>query len=294
VQINMEQQIKILGNENEIHIDQSCYADQPQTAKMLGIRFLFSGKEEYTMGKRNLVLFPGYFFVINEGTSYKRLYRPEKNNSSIGLTFSNQFLAEFKDNCSYKDNHLLSAYSPEEISKWNIADKLYTLSGDMRFSILHFKDYLEKGGNDEPLLLEYMHHCLLNCYMIHSQENLKAARQLKIVNAETKEDVFKRLGLAKEYLQANYQKNVRLADIADYSCFSVNHLIRMFQQAYNQTPYQYLIELRLQRSRTLLKDTYYPVNEIGNIVGFESTSSFIRLFKEHFNITPLKFRCVVA
>jgi AraC-like DNA-binding protein len=40
----------------------------------------------------------------------------------------------------------------------------------------------------------------------------------------------------------------------------------------------------------LLKTTDYEINEIVNLVGFDSASSFIRLFKNRYKTTPGNFR----
>ncbi|MNY61257.1 HTH-type transcriptional activator RhaS [compost metagenome] len=89
---------------------------------------------------------------------------------------------------------------------------------------------------------------------------------------------------------SNYNKNIRLDDIAQMACLSVNHLLRTFKQAYQQSPHQFLTKIRLQQAKHLLKNTDYPVNEIVDIVGFECPSSFIRLFRNSFNITPGQYR----
>lgn len=65
--------------------------------------------------------------------------------------------------------------------------------------------------------------------------------------------------------------------------------------AYIQTwngisPHQYLIKVRIDRSKYLLTNTKYTLNEIVEIVGFECPSSFIRLFKTMNSITPGKYR----
>jgi AraC-like DNA-binding protein len=119
---------------------------------------------------------------------------------------------------------------------------------------------------------------------------LKKAEKLNFLNQNTKIEILRRLNLAKEYLYSNYNQNISLDDLAEHSCLSVNHLLRTFKQAFSLTPHQFLIQLRLKRAQLLLKNTTYPINEVVNLIGFECPSSFIRLFKTHYKITPLKYR----
>ncbi len=50
------------------------------------------------------------------------------------------------------------------------------------------------------------------------------------------------------------------------------------------------MQVRLQRARQLFKTTNYAVNEVVSLVGFECASSFIRLFKNRYQVTPLKYK----
>ncbi|TKC09120.1 helix-turn-helix transcriptional regulator [Pedobacter frigoris] len=84
-------------------------------------------------------------------------------------------------------------------------------------------------------------------------------------------------------------KSICLYDVALAACLSVNHLLRTFKQAYRQSPHQFLTDVRLQQAKYYLKNTDYSVSEIVDIVGFECPSSFTRLFRSSFKITPSKF-----
>jgi AraC family transcriptional regulator len=103
-------------------------------------------------------------------------------------------------------------------------------------------------------------------------------------------ELLRRLSLAEDYIVSNYDRNIRLDDIAWAACLSVNHLLRTFKKTYQQSPHQYLTKFRLEQARHYLKNTDYPVNEIVAMVGFECPSSFIRLFKSSFNVTPGQYR----
>lgn len=121
-------------------------------------------------------------------------------------------------------------------------------------------------------------------------EKLLGSDKLNFVKDTTRKEVFRRVNLAREYIRENYDQKFKLEDIAYYSCLSVNHLLRNFKQAYQISPYQYLIFIRLNRAKLLLEEGNHSINETVLLVGFESSSSFIRLFKFYFNCTPLKFK----
>jgi AraC family transcriptional regulator len=71
---------------------------------------------------------------------------------------------------------------------------------------------------------------------------------------------------------------------------SPNHLLRMFKQAFGQTPHQYLTARRLERARHLLAHTDQPVTEICLSVGFASLGAFSWLFHRRVGVSPAEYR----
>ena len=69
---------------------------------------------------------------------------------------------------------------------------------------------------------------------------------------------------------------------------------RLFKGEMQQSPLQYLLELRLTRACALLRQEFKNVSEIADAVGFENVSYFIRVFKARFGCTPLVYRKAYA
>jgi len=113
---------------------------------------------------------------------------------------------------------------------------------------------------------------------------------LQCLNPATRSDILRRLAIARGYIISNYNKSIRLEDIAGAACLSVNHFLRMFKLAYQRSPHQFLTMFRLQQARYYLKNTAHTVHEIADMVGFECPSSFIRLFRNSFKMTPGQYR----
>lgn len=97
--------------------------------------------------------------------------------------------------------------------------------------------------------------------------------------------LYRRLVQAKLFIDAHYADNIDLDNIADEAYFSKFHFIRLFKEVYRKTPHQYLIFVRIEKAMKLLKADI-PVSEVCYTVGFESLSSFSRLFKRTVGMTP--------
>jgi AraC-like DNA-binding protein len=89
---------------------------------------------------------------------------------------------------------------------------------------------------------------------------------------------YRRLVLAKLFIDTHYADKIDLSNIADEAYFSKFHFIRTFKNIYRKTPHQYLTFVRIEKAMELLK-TGVNVSDTCYGVGFESLSSFSGLFK---------------
>jgi len=173
-------------------------------------------------------------------------------------------------------------------------ETLYPLKGDMMFNLVHIRNLFHSEVNNDLLMNEYLYHCLFNFYRIYDKEILVKSKQLNVVNINTRNELFKRLNNAKDYIISNYNRDIQLEDICKYACLSETHFYRCFKQTFHCSPHQYLMQFRLSQAKHMLKNTNYEVREIVNLIGFDCVSSFIRLFKDRFGVTPGNYRLTTA
>lgn len=87
---------------------------------------------------------------------------------------------------------------------------------------------------------------------------------------------------------------VTLDEMARLSGRSLASFKRDFQQQYQTSPRRWINEQRLSYAHTLLETTTQQVAEIAVTCGFESTSHFIRIFKQRYGVTPNHVRAKKA
>lgn len=71
---------------------------------------------------------------------------------------------------------------------------------------------------------------------------------------------------------------------------STRQLQRLFRQYNMHSPADYYLNLRLQRGRELLQQTFMSVTDIALACGFTSLASFSKAYKRHYQTTPLSTR----
>ncbi len=99
----------------------------------------------------------------------------------------------------------------------------------------------------------------------------------------------RRMIIAKEYIDQNFDKPLSLEKLAHISNMSVTNFRREWTKYYKETPLKYQDSLRLYYAKQYLESGFYSVAEIAERCGFDDVSYFVRFFKKHTGITPGKF-----
>lgn len=94
----------------------------------------------------------------------------------------------------------------------------------------------------------------------------------------------------RDYLDLCLCGEVDLDTVGKKFGISGMHVIRLFRAKYDETPMFYLKTSRLEKSAELLRSTDMSIKEISSLLQFSSTQHFTNLFREHFGISPGKYR----
>ncbi len=93
-----------------------------------------------------------------------------------------------------------------------------------------------------------------------------------------------------ERLHADPAENWSLAALASESGFSRNHFIRMFRESTGLTPHRYLLQLRVEKAKGMLKDRRMRLIEIAASCGFANEAHLSRVFRALFGLNPSEYR----
>ena len=92
------------------------------------------------------------------------------------------------------------------------------------------------------------------------------------------------------YIEDNYSKKISIDDFVKLVHISKFHFLRVFKNITGSSPYEYLTNYRIKKSKYLLKNTDKSVNEISLTIGYLNVNNFIRDFKKYVNTTPGQYR----
>ena len=98
------------------------------------------------------------------------------------------------------------------------------------------------------------------------------------------------MGPVLKYIEQNYMHNLTLSQISTVAGFSPNYFCNIFKACTGKSVSAYLTDLRIQQAKRLLTTTSKSINLIAEDVGYESSSYFIKIFKDTTGMTPNRFR----
>lgn len=93
-----------------------------------------------------------------------------------------------------------------------------------------------------------------------------------------------------KYIHENYRRQITLDELTAQFNVSKFHLSREFKKYTGYTPNDYLISVRMNRAKELLRHTGRTITEIAQITGCGEVNHFIQLFKSREKVTPAVFR----
>ena len=80
------------------------------------------------------------------------------------------------------------------------------------------------------------------------------------------------------------------SEIAQDLGISTRQLERLFGKYLHTSPKRFIMNMRLQKARTLIQQTENPVSNIAMACGFSSTSHFSKAYSAQFGFSPLRHR----
>lgn len=100
----------------------------------------------------------------------------------------------------------------------------------------------------------------------------------------------RKLAPACDEMLQRFAEEIDLEDLAKRHGMGYTLFRRAFKERTGYTPHAYIVEIRLNRAKSLLRDTPMSVEEIATTVGFSSLSYFSQVFRSRFGMSARAWR----
>jgi len=95
-----------------------------------------------------------------------------------------------------------------------------------------------------------------------------------------------------DFIQRNYQHQVRLEDIAKICCLTPNYLCSLFREETGLTLHQYLFKIRMEKAKQFLENSDLSIKQVSYKVGYKDPNYFSRTFKKNTGLPPTRYRLI--
>ena len=130
----------------------------------------------------------------------------------------------------------------------------------------------------EPVLSSYIEQILAELFVLSSKYESKINEQESVIDK------------ALDFINNNFCKQIPLEQIAKRAAISKYHFIRTFKKETGHTPHNYIINLRINKAKSLLITSGLQIKAIAFESGFKSEAHFIQTFINRTGMSPSIFR----
>ncbi len=116
------------------------------------------------------------------------------------------------------------------------------------------------------------------CRWIDQLDGLRGSGKRKIIQAVL------------DYVETFYNQKITLASAAEYIHFNPSYLSKLFCMEIGEPFTKYVMKIRIQKAKKILKNPLLKVYEVGEQVGYSDIKYFTKIFKEMEGMTPTEYR----
>lgn len=211
--------------------------------------------EEYRLGEMDLILYaPGQFHTQKTGDA---------------------------QSCSY----LTILFDMDIPDSYLITNRVYHAHRDIHNALNNF---IKVSNNemlyDSELMICYIKELLIKILQydfLSSSPVASTPMQQRFENELLNEIVI--------YINDTIYEQLTIEEICNRFSISRSSLQTLFKNNLGTAPKQYISDLKLKKSKLLIKESVYTISEISSMLGFTSIHYFSRKFKQQFGITPTDY-----
>jgi len=249
----------------------------------LSLKLVRAGSEAYNVHGFHEIVFPDEFLVINEGQAYESEIDSEAVVETVSVFFSrgeaqDAARSQLPDGVLIDDPDASMPIVEFPAVKRRTSEALSCLTSAVA----------EMRGAPTLARQEFSTR-LLGALIDQERVFARVSNRVAALRASTRGELYRRCLIGRAYIDALFDTDITLVDIAKAAGLSRTHFLRCFGECFGQSPYQALRQRRLQHAAELLRNRRGTVTEVALMVGYSNFSAFARAFKSLYGVPPSSF-----
>lgn len=176
-----------------------------------------------------------------------------------------------------------TGYDVERIlDEYNMPKQTVTYIGSSADYSWYFRQMIFELRERRQNYAEMLEHIMFQLFIVIGRNSN--------VNTSLKFQVANEIEKSIHYFESNYDTDINIEEYTKQHFIKPCWFIRNFKNTTGKTPMQYIISLRIDKSKELLLTTESNVSQISGMVGYDNPLYFSRIFKKHTGMSPLEYR----
>jgi AraC-like DNA-binding protein len=261
----------------------------PSQAGALAIRWTRNGQRSFESGREQFSVDDSGYLVFNGGREFSSFVESNTAVSCYCVSFAPHVAEDALRSMVTAADQLLEDPYNERFQPVQFFETAYRHNIVVSPLLRRLEMAVESECEPHAWFEEQFRYLIARLLTNH-REIAREIDRVPAAKAATRLEIYRRIVLARDYMEAALHKPIGVSDIASAAYFSPFHFLRSFKQVFNETPHQYLTRRRIERAQNLLLQTDMSVTSICIEVGFESLGSFSTLFRRHSGVSPERYR----
>ncbi len=266
---------------NEIRFSRVAKIEAEMPFAGIGVKYVASGEEIYYANKKKYIVKEGEYIIGNDFTS--AVVQINQKDPVVGLCIdvSSQIIAEVAD------FHNLGGTDLREflLSEQFFVNKYRAANTSLGYTLGEINRCIAAGTITNLLQQNELFYSLAESIVTDQRFVFDHLHKMDFRKVLTNEEVLRALLLAKEFMDVSFLEDLSLEQISLKAGISKYHFLRLFQNTFGISPYQYLKKKRLTQARISLLNGQ-SIQEVIYNFGFADSQSFSKAFKQEFGLPP--------
>jgi AraC family transcriptional regulator len=255
--------------------------------RSFSLKYVVDNCIHYKVGNKEHTVSSGNMLLACQQPHVKAYFESDKLVKSICIDIKPETVAEAFTVMSSGSDHNFDNYLAKYFQHPEFFEAVCPVN-----SATAFRDKLNglvaaisRGDAAEQVNKEWFHD-LLEKIIYHEYGNYLALNGIRSLKLETKKELLSRLMKAREFMNENFLTIEEVSEVSAFCNLSEFHFFRSFRQAFGITPYQYLLNKRLELGKELLTKGNLSVTQIAFECNFPDIFTFSKAFKRRFGVSP--------
>lgn len=280
---------------NKIVHSKLNHLERTESDSGLSLKMVLRGVENYTIEGHHYQLQAGNYLLVNRHQIFESHIRCDYEEvvEGVCIYLDEDMVRDTMRTLTTSHRELLEYPFNADETHFQFVEQTYSLDEPVLGACLkEVVEVVKRDPSELPLTGDLIFREIAEKLVISQSKVRKQIAQIQTEKASTRWELYRRLSLARQYIEDHLADKVELKDVCRHAALSESHFLRTFRQAFGISPYKYVIRRRLEESARMLETGRFSVSEVAARSGFSDIFSFSKAFKKEFAVSPSKWSLV--